>query len=87
MATIAKNTKKAAAVFESATRCVSCCLSNGFAGNDCDPKYAREALHNSPHAKLYSNEHGGYTVYVHSNHWYEIAESLDDVRAEQEASA
>lgn len=72
MATIAKNTKKAAAIFENATRCTSYSLYNGFAGDDCDPKYAREALHNGLRAKLYENTKGGYTVHVHSNCWYEL---------------
>ena len=70
--TVPKNTKRAKAVFEKATKCTSYSLSNSFDGQDCDPKYAEKALHEGHRAKLTDNGGGKFTVHCHSNLWYEL---------------
>jgi len=71
--TIRKNTKRAQAVFETATGCRVYSLGNYFRGEEVDPAFARDALHRYPHAKLTDSRDGDrFTVHVHSNLWYEL---------------
>jgi hypothetical protein len=70
--TIRRNTKRARAVFETATGCRAYSLSNYFRGEEVDAAYAKEALDKFPFAKLTETGDGRFVVHVHSNLWYEL---------------
>jgi hypothetical protein len=73
MATIAKNrTKRVDEIFATVQKCEVFTLENYFRGQECDKKYAREALDRWNFAKLTDNGNG-YTVHVHSNCWYDLS--------------
>lgn len=70
--TIRKNTRRADAVFTTATGCRVYSLGNYFRGEEVDPAFARDALHKFDFAKLTYTSDGRYVVHVHSNLWYEL---------------
>ena len=74
MKTIAKNrTKKIEEIFTQATICHVYTLDNCFIGDNCEPRYALEALRKFNFAKLRDMGDGTYHVDVHSNRWYELS--------------
>lgn len=71
--TIARNRTKAIdAIFANATGCRAYTLSNGFIGQECDARFAREALERSHSGKLQDEGEGRYCVHIHSNSWYQF---------------
>jgi len=77
MTTIARNrTKKIDEIFGDATRCITRTLDNGFSGEECPPKCARNALFTYAHAKLQEIGNGVFHVSVHSNRWYELTSPI-----------